>query len=350
MNGKQPNTGILVTVFVIALSLGFISLFSFPTFSGWVAYYLQCTIPMQIIAGVTWKCKLPEFAARQTQPMKGLLLTLVTVIAGSVVAVVYQAVPGGNITPPTPMLMQCTILSVAVTFWISIMWDGWPFRALIRNPAISGIVQLIACYAVTYGLFRVFFNYNFMKDSTVYVAALDPHGMFNAWNALVFAVTALSVMFLMLHFELWPLSKSTTVMKQPILGLAWTAIALILAAAVYCTGVNVMKMDVVKFLVSVPIPFIFGTIVTLNMLQGSLFEKWKQPMKGLWSACAAALIGTGLASLYSALAGIVAGKLHAGPPAYDFEIWLASSLLAVTFPFLVISAVFFDFWPIKQNE
>jgi hypothetical protein len=46
----------------------------------------------------------------------------------------------------------------------------------------------------------------------------------------------------------------------------------------------------------------------------------------------------------------VTGRLHSGPPSYDFEIWLASALLAVTFPFLIISAVFFDFWPFKQQD
>ena len=349
MNGEQPATGIVATVIVIAIALGFVALFSFPTFAGWVAYYLLCTIPMQIIVAVNWGCKQPEFAARQSQPMKGLLLTLVTVIAGIVVSVVYLGVVGGNITPPTPMLAQCTIVSVVITFWASIMWGGWPFRAWIRNPVTSGIVQLAACYAVNYAFFRIFFNYDFMRDAPVYVASLDPHGLFNAWSALVFYVTALAIMFVMLHFDLWPLTKSPALMKQPILGLVWTAVALVLGAAVFCIGINVMKMDAVQFLVSVPIPIIFGTIIVLNMLQGSLFPKRKQPAKGLLSALSAALIGTGLAGLYAALAAVVTGRLHSGPPTYDFEIWLASALLSVTFPFLIIASAFFDFWPIKRT-
>src|SRR5205823_5255527 len=104
----------------------------------------------------------------------------------------------------------------------------------------------------------------------------------------------------------------------PVLGLVWTLIALALAATAFCIGINVLGMDAVKFLVNVPIPFIFGTIIVLNMLQGSLFAKWKQPAKGLFSAIAAALIGTGLAWFYEAVAAIVTGRLHSGPPAYDF--------------------------------
>jgi hypothetical protein len=248
------------------------------------------------------------------------------------------------------MLMHCTIVSVAITFWISIMWGGWPFRSLIRNTVVSGIIQLIASYIVTYGLFRVFFNYGFMKEAPVYVASLDPHGLFNAWSALVYIVTALSIMFLMLHFELWPMTLRPAFMKQPVLGLVWTVIALIVAAGVFCLGINIIGMDTVQFMVTVPIPFIFGTIVTLNMMEGSLFKNRKQPMKGLLSAISAVLIGTGLSWLYQSLAAIVTGRLHAGPPSYDFEIWLASALLAVTFPFLIISAVFFNFWPFKQDS
>jgi hypothetical protein len=31
-------------------------------------------------------------------------------------------------------------------------------------------------------------------------------------------------------------------------------------------------------------------------------------------------------------------------------LWLANALLAVTFPFLVIHAAFFNFWPLRQAE
>ncbi|HLQ78169.1 MAG TPA: hypothetical protein VK210_12485, partial [Terriglobia bacterium] len=59
------------------------------------------------------------------------------------------------------------------------------------------------------------------------------------------------------------------------------------------------------------IPFIFGTIITLNMLEGTLFKTPPTPMKGIFSATSAAIIGTGLAWFFSALAGIVTGRLHA---------------------------------------
>lgn len=38
--------------------------------------------------------------------------------------------------------------------------------------------------------------------------------------------------------------------------------------------------------------------------------------------------------------------LPSGGPAYDLELWLASSMLAVTFPALVAFANYFQFWPL----
>jgi hypothetical protein len=111
-----------------------------------------------------------------------------------------------------------------------------------------------------------------------------------------------------------------------------------------------MKMDPVAFMVTVPIPFIFGTIFMLNMLQGSVFAKLTQPLKGVLNTVAAAVLGSLFALLYRAVASTVTGKLDSGPPAYQTEIWLASALLAVTFPFLVAYADFFTMWPLQRAK
>jgi hypothetical protein len=137
-------------------------------------------------------------------------------------------------------------------------------------------------------------------------------------------------------------------MKQPVLGIVWTIAALVIGGGAYYIGVTVMQMDVVAFLVTVPIPFIFGTIFVLNMLQGSLFAKLTQPLKGVLNTVAAAVLGTLFAMMYKHLAELVTGKLDPGPPAYQSEIWLASALLSVTFPFLVAYADFFTMWPLQR--
>jgi hypothetical protein len=229
------------------------------------------------------------------------------------------------------------------------MWGGWPFMNMIKSPVAAGIAMLVACYAATYIIFRVFFNYSFLQGAPVYVAALDPHGLFNAWNAVVYYVTVIAVMFLMLSFDLWPLTKFPAIMKQPLLGLVWSAICLIVGYVAFYIGVKALGMDVVSFMVRVPVAFIFGTIIVLNMLQGSLFSKLNQPVKGLLNIAAVAIVGTLLFQVYSALSGHVTGVLKAGPPTYDYELWIASALLGVTFPLLIFHAEFFKLWPLKRH-
>src|SRR6185436_16047586 len=83
---RQPVLGIAAAILVVAISLGFVSLFDFPTFGSWVAYLMICIIPMQITIGVTWGTNHPSFAAKQSQPAKGILLAALTVVVGAIVA------------------------------------------------------------------------------------------------------------------------------------------------------------------------------------------------------------------------------------------------------------------------
>jgi len=179
------------------------------------------------------------------------------------------------------MLMMCTIVSVIVTFWLAIMWGGWPFTAAIKNPVAADLVMLVACYLINYGLFRLFFDYGFMQGAPVYVASLDPHGLFNAWYALVFYMSVIWVMFLSINFDLWPFTRVPGIMKQPTLGLVWTLAALVIGGGGFYLGVYTLHMDPMTYFARVPVPFIFGTIVVQNMMQGSLFGKLTQPITGV---------------------------------------------------------------------
>ena len=230
------------------------------------------------------------------------------------------------------------------------MWGGWPFTALIKNQLAAGFVTLIAAYIVNYFLFRFFFDYRFMQGAPVYVASLDPHGLFPAWNAVSFYLTLLAGMFFIVNFDLWPMTLVPAIMKQPALALVWTAACFVLAAIAYNLGVRGLGMDPVAFMVRVPVPFVFGTIVVQNMMQGSLYPSLKQPVKGLANVATVIVVGQALAAFYRAMAAPVTSDLHSGPPAYDMEIWTASALLSVTFPFLIFYAAYFDFWPLAKSK
>jgi hypothetical protein len=46
----------------------------------------------------------------------------------------------------------------------------------------------------------------------------------------------------------------------------------------------------------------------------------------------------------------VTGVLKPGPPTNDFEIWVATALLGITFPFLIFFAEFFKMWPLQKAK
>jgi hypothetical protein len=169
-------------------------------------------------------------------------------------------------------------------------------------------------------------------------------------SSLVFYVTALAVMFLVLCFDLWPLTKAPSVMQQPALGIVWTIICAAGAWVVMQVTVSAMGMDPMVVLTRITAPFIFGSILVLNMFQNTLFAKLAQPVKGVLNAVTAAALGFALFIVYCLVAPFVSGMLTSGPPAYDFEIWIANALLSVTFPFLIFLAAYFAYWPLAKNR
>src|SRR5688500_5266327 len=161
---KQPLLGIVATALIMVVSLALISLFSFETFSGWLSIGLMCLIPAQVAVAVLWQGKHPVWAAKHRQPLKGILLLLVTVLVGAcVVAALHRAVGGGR--GPSSMLVQCTVVSVVVMFWFAIIWGGWAFNQAIKHPVAAGLVTIAFSYAVNIVLFRILFNYEFMNGA-----------------------------------------------------------------------------------------------------------------------------------------------------------------------------------------
>jgi hypothetical protein len=349
MGLKQPLTGVVATALMIALALFYISRFDLAGFTGWGAYAIMGLIPVQVMAGILWGGKV-SLLPGTAQPWRGLGALAVVVVLGGIFSWLCWTIYGGNASPPAPNAVFFVIVAVVVTFWWCIIWGGWPFTKLIPNSTVAGLAVIAWVFVLNAILFKIFFNFEFLKGAPVYNATLDPGGMFDAWHAQVFYVTALAIMFLLLHFDLWPLTTQPSLMAQPTLGVVFTVICLVGGGIAKYVGVTVLGIDVVHFLVTVPIPFIFGTIVLLNMMEGHFFKTMAQPAKGVVSAAAAAVLGTALSQLYLALVPMVTGVVKAGPPTYDLEIWLASALLAVTFPMLVAYAVYLEFWPLKKSS
>ena len=106
--------------------------------------------------------------------------------------------------PPGPIPSHYAVIVVPTTFWLAIMMGGWPFtgelepdrlwsahagRGVRRDVrGVPGLLQLR------------------LPAGRAGVLQSAPKGMFNGVSALVFYVTALAVMFLVLCFDLWPLT------------------------------------------------------------------------------------------------------------------------------------------------
>lgn len=350
MNLKQPALGVLSTLLVCTASLGFISLFDFPTFAGWVAYYLTCVATVLIVILALWRTEHPRFAASHSQPVKGILTTLVALLGGAAVCGLFFVTAGGGISPPAPMLMDFAIGAVCITFFLCIVWGGWPSNVWVKSPVASGVLQLVVGYVLNFLLFRTLFNYNFMEGAPVYVASLDPQGMFSAGQLLPWYVSVLAAMFVVLAFDLWPLTKNPRLMQQPVLGLVWMVLIVAIGSAVFYAGTVIVGLDPMIFLVSVPVAYLFGSIVVLTMCENRMFASASQPAKGVLNVLASICFGGGLSFIYWMLKPAVSGALPSGPPTYASQLWLASALLAVTFPAMVIFSAFFNYWPLRKVE
>lgn len=342
---KQPLLGLATLLMVIIISLGIISLFEESTFSTWVAFLFMCCVPAQIVFALVWHCSIPEAMGKLKQPGRGTAFTVLTAALGMVFAVLaYYLVGKGH--GITPMLLMYTILTVVVTFWYAVLWQCWPVALFSNNPLVIGASVLLVAYLGAYIVFVTLFDFSFLQGAPVYFSGADPGGMFMAWTPMSFAVTTVAMILTLVLFDFWPVAG---IRNPGVKVLAATALVLLLAALIYYLVVCLAGMDKVRYMSMVPVSYIFGIFLPLSLMQGSLFPHLEQPLKGLALAVFCAVAALILQQIYLLMGPIVSGPLVAGPEGhYQEELWLASALLGLTFPVLVVVTDYFDFWPLKK--
>src|SRR5688572_32893264 len=129
---------------------------------------MLCLIPAQIVLVVL--APNPPFAARLHQPSKGIALILATVAAAIAATPIALQLAGEGISPPGPIPSHYAVIVVPTTFFLAIMFGGWPFSKVTNNGGAVAAMVLIASYAVTYAIFRTFFNYEFLQGAPVSLA------------------------------------------------------------------------------------------------------------------------------------------------------------------------------------
>lgn len=351
--GRQPAAGIIASILVVAVSIWVSVAFQPDFFLTWVNLLLVSMVPVQIVISLVWHSRQPESIGRLPQPIRGLALLLLTIAVGVLVAVVSNRTIGGGLTPPTPFVNMFVILSVLVTIWLIIPLQCWPFTSILgKRPVTMGFVLLVAAYALTWVLFTALFDFGFLHQAPFYLEALDPHGSFNAWYPLTCGLCSVATILSLVLLDFWPVSILARTVpafgRQPLFGIASGTLIALVVATVWQLCIVQLGMDVVQLLVRA-VSMIFGIFIVLVMFEGAPFIRLPQPWRGLVLIVAAAILAVCMNTLYRYFA-VDHLALPGGAPGYVLELWLATSMLAITFPFMVFYASFFDYWPFRRTS
>jgi hypothetical protein len=348
MSIKQPVLGILGLVVAVAISLAIVSLFSADMFGGWVTYFVATCVPVEVVMALVLQTQYPTFLKNMAQPMKGIALVVITLAIAAIISLAVYYTAARMVAPPTPMTLVYLIFAVLITFWFAVVWGVWPVTAITKSQFTIGLSVLLVTYLVGYLLFYLLFDFGFLVGAPVYVEALDPKGAFDANTALSFAVTTVTVVFVLILFDFWPITAVPALRTQPLMGLATTVLIFILTGIVWWIGAVKLGYGPVKFQAYGAIGLLFGCLVPAVMFEGQLFAGLKQPLAGLLRLVVAALCGWLLPQFYLWIQPMVTPDLVVQTPM--LENWLASALLAMTFPLMVVVAQYFNFWPLRGNK
>jgi hypothetical protein len=351
--GRQPVAGIVASILVVAAAIWVSVALRTDLVLTWVNLLLVSMVPIQMVIGLVWHCKQPASIAGLPQPLRGLTFLLLTVAVGVLVAVIALQTVGGGLTPPTPFVNMFVIFSVVVTIWLIIPMQCWPFAAILgKQPVAMGFALLVTAYALAWILFNALFDFGFLHQAPFYSEALDPHGKFNAWYPLTCGICSVATILSLVLLDFWPVSilaRSVPAFgRQPLFGLASAALVALVVTTIWQICIIQLQMDVVQLLVRA-VSMIFGVFIVLVMFEGAPFIRLPQPVRGMVLVTIAALLAVCMNTLYRYFA-VSHLALPGGPPEYVLELWLATSMLAITFPFMVFYASFFDYWPLRRSS
>lgn len=353
MNPQQSlRRGLLATAGAVFASLFLCLAVSPEWLTGWGTVVLVAMVPAQIVISLVWQSAYPAPLAALPQPLRGLAFCALNALVGGLVALAAWQTVGGGLDVPTPFLIMFLIFAVPVALMLVIALQCWPFAGIARSPGGLGAMLLIGTYGVTTLLFRWCFDFGFLAGAPFYRAALDPQGLFMAWTPLVFSIACVVPLLWLVFFDFWPLTALTarfpTAGRQPVFGLLALAVVGLVAWALWLAFVG-RGMDPVVFMVRICVALNFGCFIVLVLFEGLPMLKLPQPWRGLVLTVMSIVPAVVLPPLYETLA-LGEFALAAGGPAYPLELWLASAMLAVTFPLMVVIGSYFQFWPLGSGE
>ncbi|MFH1115021.1 MAG: hypothetical protein V1792_14005 [Pseudomonadota bacterium] len=356
---NQPWRGICGTVIVAAFSLTVTSLFSAEVFNGLYTVLSVATVPFLVMVGAGWKVQYPSTHGLP-QPSKGLLLLGYFGLLGALVGFgVRNFLANGA---AQPFINTYVIITVVTTFFLVLAFGLWPYSKL--SAGLAGWLTLITAFLLTWLILKLF-NFSLLSFPSgtnpssippvpfyatggplAAFAGLAPQGPIPWETALAGYFWALVWLFVFVNLGMWPFSKATKLMGQPVLGIIVTVCSLALSVIVTSIAVTSLSIEPLKLLL-MGVCWLFGILVFMILFQMWPGRVMPQPLWGVVNLAVAAGFGVVGYFGYSAFA-----LWHFGDAATKYPIsifTLATMMLAVTFPAMAVYSDFFDFWPLPPT-
>lgn len=340
----------LILVIIIALSIAAIPN---PINYQWVVFFFMAATPPQIIISILWQNNVPFIKGldKKAQPYKGIILTLITAISGLIIGSLSILTLAKGAWILTPQITHYMIITIIVTIWLAVVVNFWPFIAKTKSLVSVGIATLILACVIAYLIWVFFFDYqNIAGIAPWYNESLDPKGFFDFVSAIVYIITCCPIILYMALFDGWILDRWTGG-KQPVKTIINTILIVLIAFMFQTFFIEVIKMDMMVYMVLVPVCMVFGVFLVNNMTDFLLFENIAQPLKGICKIIVATAMGLLMYKLYYNIAPYITGLDLVGGQTgqYQLDLWIADTMLGISFPLIVVLTGFFNFWPIKKD-
>ncbi|NQY89487.1 MAG: hypothetical protein HRT51_17415 [Colwellia sp.] len=347
---KQPLLGGISLVFVIVMCLLIITSFSAEIFASWVSFLFMCCVPTQIICGLVWSCQYPEKVACLRQPYKGLVYLSISIVGGLLLAITILFVVAQGAMPPGPQHNIFIILFITNMFWLVGILQCQPFITFFKKPFLLALMILISAFVITYILFFFVINFEFIANSPIYLAQLDGGGPVMAFDFLTFAVTTVAAIMVLIVIDFKPIAKLPGADKTPLFILWSVVVVLLLSTLVKTTFVVVLGFDQIVYMVMVPISFIFGAFILLNLYEKSLLTFFSEAYQTYISLVICLIFTVIIYQLFMVLGPLVSGDMLSGSPSYELNFWVANAMLSICFPLIVLHTDFLQHWPFRSDN
>lgn len=347
---KQPLLGGISLVFIIVLCLLIISSFSLEVYGSWVVFLFMCCVPTQIICGLVWGCQYPEKVANLRQPYKGFSFVGISIVGGLLLASIILFFVAHGAMPPGPQHNIFVILFIINIFWLVGIFQCQPFATLFNNPALLGAVLLTCAFVITYLLFFFVINFEFIAKAPFYIPQLDGGGPVMAFDLLTFGVTTVASIMVLIVIDFKPIAKLPGANKTSLF-ILWSAVVVLLLSTLVKTAfVTLLGFDQIVYMVMVPISFIFGAFILLNLYEKSLLSFFGEAVHTYMSLIICSFFAIIIYQLLMALGPMVSGDMLSGAPSYELNFWVANAMLAICFPLIVVYSDFLQHWPFRSNN